>query len=1294
MTRNSIWLVRWLAFALAWAVAQPAFQSAQAATSATLIAQFHFEDNAKYSGTPGEVADSAGYTGGPFNGTAIGSTMPTMQPTNAARAGDPGTCLNVSLPNNPAIDVAGLPVLTTVGAATSVSFWMYWDGTNGVMPLGWAIYDLWLNGGAFGFNTGAFDIYGISSTGLANGWHHVAAVFYNGSVTGNQLYLDGTIQTLSQRLGTPSTSAAVVQSTLRIGGWTNNTGYRFSGRLDELKVFNGALTAAQVTSLYTETHACGPVAEWRLDEMSWSATAGEVLNSSDSSTGGTAKFNATYGSTLPSTKAGGKVCGQGDFSGSGDFVDVANATVDSMAGNLTVMGWINVNDLSSYQYVYSNAKDNAGPTHGMQLAGRYAGSAPQFDLWFSDGSHATVAGGTALAVGTWAHLVGTWDGTTLNLYVNGSLVASDSSFAGKSYVGSSTYPGTLGAMAYNQGAYGANAFLDEVKVWNRALTGSEVASVYGYENMGKRWNGTTPVCPAPAALLAQYHFEESTAWNGTTGEVKDTAGANGGPYNGTLAGSPAATQLTTSPALAGTPGTCAYAKLPGSISNGGRVELRNLPVSTKAGDQTSVAFWMYWDGTNGVMPIGWNLYDLWMAGSVMGFNTGASDAYGVSNTGLANGWHHVVAVFYNGSVFNNLIYIDGVLQAMPLTKTSPNLANAYVQSTLNVGGISSNAYYRFSGFVDEVQVYSGTLYPAQVKAIMAQTHPCMPINVPGYLNAFDTNTAQGAITGSIKTKVAGTAYTVDVVALNASKTAVDTSYKQVVKVEVLANGAAGTSLDSSNCPVTYTVLQTTTATLASGRVTVPLPSEPNVWRDARIRLSYPATGTPSLVACSTDNYAIRPASLSVLAQDADWQTGGFARTLNATTAAATPVHKAGQPFGLVVTGYNSLGTLTSNYNGAPIAASVTCSLPVSGCVTGTFAQGTFSGSGGTVNSTGATYSEVGVISLQLQDASFASVDTSDGSLTADLTAYSNAISVGRFVPDHFSVIPGTVTQGCAISGKTAYTYLGQDSLSTQQTLFAQNALNATTQNYTGTLAKLILSNYANYGFTALGMPTGSSLGSGAQAPVGTWLAGVATNTQANHVVSKPASVMAPVTVSILAAPLDSDGVTVAAPVTVASNQLYRFGRLKLGNAYGATSTDLVLPVTAQYWSGSSYVTNNDDGCTSFSSSALGFRSYTADLSTAEMGTAHLLGSSWTVIQGASTIRLSRPSGGDGKYRGSTDLFINLGSDSACTTATTSSMPLAYLQDNWPWMGAHCANPIGRATFGVEKQKFMFRREVF
>jgi len=45
--------------------------------------------------------------------------------------------------------------------------------------------------GSMGFNTGRGDVYGISSNGLANGWHHVAVEFTNGSVTNNKIHIDG-----------------------------------------------------------------------------------------------------------------------------------------------------------------------------------------------------------------------------------------------------------------------------------------------------------------------------------------------------------------------------------------------------------------------------------------------------------------------------------------------------------------------------------------------------------------------------------------------------------------------------------------------------------------------------------------------------------------------------------------------------------------------------------------------------------------------------------------------------------------------------------------------------------------------------------------------------------------------------------------------------------------------------------------------------------------------------------------------------------------------------------------------
>src|SRR5262249_54802801 len=127
-----------------------------------------------------------------------------------------------------------LPQLnTTAGTDNTVSFWMKWDGSNSVMPIGFRGYDLYLSGGSFGFNTAQGDIWGISSAGLANSWHFVTAVFHNGNATQSQLYIDGVAQSLSQRFGTTSTNR-VVTTEARISGWPSDTGYHFGGGLDEV----------------------------------------------------------------------------------------------------------------------------------------------------------------------------------------------------------------------------------------------------------------------------------------------------------------------------------------------------------------------------------------------------------------------------------------------------------------------------------------------------------------------------------------------------------------------------------------------------------------------------------------------------------------------------------------------------------------------------------------------------------------------------------------------------------------------------------------------------------------------------------------------------------------------------------------------------------------------------------------------------------------------------------------------------------------------------------------------------
>ncbi len=226
----------------------------------TPIGEWRLEETS-WNGTAGEVRDSSGNN---LHGKAIGSPNPAPASAAPARAGNPGTCgyggFAGPAANGGAIELSGLPVSTVTGAKTTVSFWMYWNGGDNMMPIGWNTHDLWLVSGSFGFNTGNSDVFGIASAGLANRWVHVAAVFTNGSVTGNALYLDGVRQSLTQRRSTPNNTTAKVQSTLRISGWQRDNYYRFNGRIDEVRVYNAELTASAVAALVGETHACATAA--------------------------------------------------------------------------------------------------------------------------------------------------------------------------------------------------------------------------------------------------------------------------------------------------------------------------------------------------------------------------------------------------------------------------------------------------------------------------------------------------------------------------------------------------------------------------------------------------------------------------------------------------------------------------------------------------------------------------------------------------------------------------------------------------------------------------------------------------------------------------------------------------------------------------------------------------------------------------------------------------------------------------------------------------------------------------
>lgn len=151
------------------------------------------------------------------------------------------------------LKVSNISFNTSTGGANTVSFWMKWYGGASQMPIGFYLQDLYLCAGYFGFNSANSDVTGISDSGMANQWVHVTAVFYNGapSPSTHSLYINGVKQTIQKVMGS-TPYYYTMPDYFYLGTWSH-FGYYFGGQLDEVMLFNRALSDTEVSHIYTNT---------------------------------------------------------------------------------------------------------------------------------------------------------------------------------------------------------------------------------------------------------------------------------------------------------------------------------------------------------------------------------------------------------------------------------------------------------------------------------------------------------------------------------------------------------------------------------------------------------------------------------------------------------------------------------------------------------------------------------------------------------------------------------------------------------------------------------------------------------------------------------------------------------------------------------------------------------------------------------------------------------------------------------------------------------------------------------
>jgi hypothetical protein len=162
------------------------------------------------------------------------------------------------------------------------------------------------------------------------------------------------------------------------------------------------------------------------------------------------------------------------FSGDQDYFQPDNNSSFNSLTNITLESWCYPMRSSSYEYLFSNARDCCGIYSGYEL--RINNGTPRFTIWNATTSgNTSVNNSSTVSLNNWYHIVATYSGTQLKIYVNGVLGGTTNSTLG---IGTpSTYDLYVGRMGHNQ-IYEYQGYIDISKIYNRALSDGEVLKNY------------------------------------------------------------------------------------------------------------------------------------------------------------------------------------------------------------------------------------------------------------------------------------------------------------------------------------------------------------------------------------------------------------------------------------------------------------------------------------------------------------------------------------------------------------------------------------------------------------------------------------------------------------------------------------------------------------------------------------------------------------------------------------------------------------------------------------------------
>jgi hypothetical protein len=652
------------------------------------------------------------------DGTATGTTVLPGQFANARTFN--GSSDYVSMGDTASLDITGNTI--TLSCWVKISAHQAWGGIcgKGNDITATSAYQLMFNNTDNSIYWTVYTTSGgsvLSTKTISDGeWHHVVGT-YDGSLGSNQqkLYIDGALENQGNLTGNINNSA----DPFMVGRY--NTAGRFvTGVIDEVKVYNTALSAATIQQQYlagsSNTTTFHPSTDTVIKQEG-SASQKISLGSSqvDSSTigywhldetGGTGAYlkdasnnanHATPTGTTPVDGISSKAC---SFNGSSDKVSVTNSGNFDLT-TYTWEAWIQptwVSGSNGYNPTVMALRNGTPTRLSMHIRDNY--SAVDF---FNGTGSGTVT--YAFAPNQWSHIAMTYNSGTIYFYVNGIQINSTTS----TQSGNTTLPFVIGSNNTGEWFKGT---IDEVKVSSVVKTADEIAENYRIGRDHRVRLGFTATDLSSATRLPFYIASDrvGTPFELTIGE---SAFANGDPDPNTVglwhldeaAGSGAYLKDSSGYGNHGTP--TSTTSITGKTGKGryfngssyiAAADSDSLDLTTAG----TISVWAYktsqsyYQGyISKAHTSAYQLLDYDTTGRIV-LRWGSDNDNIITDEIVPTGqWTHVVGV-YDGSYL--YIYING-----RLSKQQTYTTNAVTNTTAFRIGARDDGYY-FNGNLDEARV--------------------------------------------------------------------------------------------------------------------------------------------------------------------------------------------------------------------------------------------------------------------------------------------------------------------------------------------------------------------------------------------------------------------------------------------------------------------------------------------------------------------------------------------------------------------------------------------------------------